>query len=244
MDDAQPPPDLSLLLPRSLYYQMMHELRRAMPPPVEDTPEALAHRQNAAIAQIAAMLPGNADEVEIAAECVGARTHARDCQQFAQAFRDDPAQFLRFHAQAASMLRQAQSARRWLQSLQAERRAREADPAAAGQAAWIEHCATGLMADALGLDRPPPPAPPPDPPASPLPEPAEPPRDTAAEAERYAQIYPQRAALIRRLGRLPDNPSFGPPDEDLVCALVNGRSPALVALDDPRTWDRVSIPDP
>jgi hypothetical protein len=35
--------------------------------------------------------------------------------------------------------------------------------------------------------------------------------DPAAEAEAYSLIYPRRAALIRQLGRLPDNPSFGPP---------------------------------
>jgi hypothetical protein len=243
MDHAQPPepPDLSLLLPRSLYYQLVHSLCRSLPPPVEDTPEALAHRDNAAIAQVAAMLPANADEAELAAECAEARIHARDCQREAQAHRDDTAQFLKCHAQATSMLRQAQSARRRLQSLQAERCKREADAAAADRAAWTEHCAIGLMADALGRA---PPAPPPDPPAIPQPHLSEPPRDTAAEAEQYAQIYPQRAALIRRLGRLPDNPSFGPPDQDLVRALVDGRSPALLALDDPTAWDKVSVPDP
>ena len=35
----------------------------------------------------------------------------------------------------------------------------------------------------------------------------------AAEAEQYAAIYPERAALIRRLGRVPDDASFGPPDD-------------------------------
>ena len=55
--------------------------------------------------------------------------------------------------------------------------------------------------------------------------------DILAEAEHYAILYPERAALIRRLGRLPDNPSFGPPDDDLVQALVAGDSPALAALD-------------
>ncbi len=53
----------------------------------------------------------------------------------------------------------------------------------------------------------------------------------AAEAEAYALTYPRRAALIRQLGRLPDNPSFGPPEDYLVRALVTGRTPALLALD-------------
>jgi hypothetical protein len=186
------------------------------------------------------MLPADANQAELAAECASARIRARDCQQAAQDSRNDPAQFLKC-AQATAVLRQAQSARRRLQSLQADRHRRETDAGATDRAAWTEHRAIGLMANALGRT---PPAPPPDPPASPLPEPADQPRDTTAEAEQYAQIYPQRAALIRRLGRLPDNPSFGPPHEDLVRAIVQGRSPALVALDNRRKWNRVSVPDP
>jgi hypothetical protein len=34
-------------------------------------------------------------------------------------------------------------------------------------------------------------------------------------SSKYAVIYPQRAAL-NRLGRLPDNITFGPPDAHLV----------------------------
>jgi hypothetical protein len=60
---------------------------------------------------------------------------------------------------------------------------------------------------------------------------AEPKLDLMAEAEHYAVIYPERAALIRRIGRVPDNASFGPPDDDLVQALVTARTPALAALD-------------
>jgi hypothetical protein len=162
------------------------------------------------------------------------RAQARDCQREAQAFRGaDSAWFLKCHAQAVSYLRQAQSARRRLQSLQAERRQREADSAAADRAAWTEHCAIGLMADALGRE---PPAPIVEPPA---PEPAvaapaaaeEPKPDLIKEAELYAAMYPRRAALIRRHGRVPDNVSFGPPDDYLVPVLVHGQTPALLALD-------------
>ncbi len=61
----------------------------------------------------------------------------------------------------------------------------------------------------------------------------EPETDPVAEAEEYAHIYPQRAALIRRHGRVPDNASFGPPEAWLVRALVTGRTPTLLALDPP-----------
>jgi hypothetical protein len=61
--------------------------------------------------------------------------------------------------------------------------------------------------------------------------PAPDPPSGVAEAEQYAALYPERAALIRRLRRVPANPSFGPPDDDLVQALITARTPALAALD-------------
>ena len=189
---VEPQPDLSLLLPRSVYWYIVHQLRSSMPEPVPDTPEARTHRDNAAIAQIAAMLPANADEAELAAECVSARAQARDCQ-------------------------------------------READSAATDRAAWTEHCAIGLMADALGREPPAPIAEPPAPePAAAAPAAAaaeEPKPDLIKEAELYAAMYPRRAALIRRHGRVPDNVSFGPPDDHVVPVLVHGQTPALKALD-------------
>ena len=50
--DTQPhSPDPTLLLPRDSYYQLIHTLRAALPPPVTNSPEDLARRDNAAIAQ-------------------------------------------------------------------------------------------------------------------------------------------------------------------------------------------------
>jgi hypothetical protein len=75
---------------------------------------------------------------------------------------------------------------------------------------------------------------PPRPSARPAPDDAdEPPRDLRTEAEHYAVIYPTRAQQIRRYGGLPPDCSFGPPDDDLVAAIVRGTSPALRALDVP-----------
>jgi hypothetical protein len=59
------------------------------------------------------------------------------------------------------------------------------------------------------------------------------PRDLAAEADYYANVYPYRARPIRHHGGLPPNCDFGPPDDDLVRAIVTGTSAALRALDDP-----------
>jgi hypothetical protein len=63
-------PDLTLQLPRDTYYQVVHTLRGLLPPPVADTPDALVHRDNAAIAQVASLLPANADEANLAAQYV------------------------------------------------------------------------------------------------------------------------------------------------------------------------------
>jgi hypothetical protein len=116
--------------------------------------------------------------------------------------------------------------------VQAQRQKREADNASLDQAVWIEHCAVSLMADALGGSPPAPIAEPTPVPRIPEPAQAKPPRaDPIALAEEYAVTYPKRAALIRRLGRVPDNPAFGPPDAVLVRALVTGRTPTLLALD-------------
>jgi hypothetical protein len=122
--------------------------------------------------------------------------------------------------------------------VQAERRKRETDNAATDRAAWTEHCAIGLMADALGraplaaMEEPPPA---PDPVREAEPQ-ADPQADIAAEADFYAAVHPQRAARIRVLGGLPEtamprlDPAIGPPSPELVHAIVTGTSPVLEAL--------------
>jgi hypothetical protein len=75
---------------------------------------------------------------------------------------------------------------------------------------------------------------PPPPRSRRTPTPAEaddPPRNLPTEADHYANVYPRRAREIRHLGGLPPDCSYGPPDDDLVHAIVTGTSPALRALD-------------
>jgi hypothetical protein len=232
MDQFAPQPDLTLQLPRDMYYQVIHTLRGAMPPPVTKSPEDLVRRDNAAIAQVACLLPANADEANIAAQYVAASAQALDCLRLAREFPAGEALILKCSAQAASMMREARAARSLLMRVQALRQKREADHTALDQAAWIEHCAINLMADALGRTPPAPIAEPPPPPVStPVVSTLQP--DPAAEAEQYAIIYPRRAALIRSLGGLPDRLDFGPPAPALVHAIVTGTSPTLRALDRP-----------
>ncbi|HME20941.1 MAG TPA: hypothetical protein VKI44_06205 [Acetobacteraceae bacterium] len=233
MDDRfEPePPDLTLQLPRSTYWQVVHNLRGMLPPPDTDTPEALAHRDRAAIALVASMLPANADEADIASRCVGNSAYAQHCLRLARVHCGDLSAFLKCTAQAASMDRRACGARSLLQRLQAERRKREANNAATDQAAWTEHCAIGLMADALAEA---PPAAAAEPP--PANENAE---ALVAEADLFATMYPRWAAVIRARGGLPENvvagldPAIGPPRPALVRAVATGTSPTLRALDPP-----------
>src|SRR5271169_107837 len=76
--DHQPEPepsDPTLRLTHDVYYVLVHTLRGTLLAPVNDTPEERARRDHAAIAQVAAMLPGNADEAFLAAQCAGAPVH-------------------------------------------------------------------------------------------------------------------------------------------------------------------------
>ncbi|HME27581.1 MAG TPA: hypothetical protein VKI44_40710 [Acetobacteraceae bacterium] len=240
--DHQPEPapsDPTLRLTRDVYYVLVHTLSGTLLPPVNDTPEERARRDHAAIAQVAAMLPGNADEAFLAGQCVGARLYGMDCIRLARGFAEtDQMRARQCAAMGNSSLRESRQARSLLARLQAAREKREADRAATDRAAWSEHCTIGLMTDALAdappavPAEPPPPAPePPAPAAAEPPEDAEPKRDLAAEAELFAIMYPRRAKLIRSRGGLPEKLDFGPPDLELVPFIVTGTTPALLALD-------------
>ena len=262
LDSAAPIP-LDYRLPGEAYYHLIRMLRLALPPPPTDSAEALLRRDHAAIARIAGLCPADAAEADVAAQFVAAAEQWKECLRLAQEPETTREWAAKCRAQAAGMMRQSNSALRLLLRLQDARRKLEADNAACGRLAWIEHVAAALMAEALsaqaapahaappasaGVAETPPAAPalPPDtriagPAAAPEAEPvedAEP--DPIAEAELYAIIYPERAALIRRTGRLPDNVSFGPPDDDIVEALVTANTPALAALDHALAETRVA----
>jgi hypothetical protein len=126
------------------------------------------------------------------------------------------------------MLRQALSALRALERMQAIRARREGSAEQAGLAVRTEHVAAsglaGNLPDAAAV-LPQAPEAPPEPPLG-LDD------ETAHATEAYVHIYPKRAALIRRHGGVPADVSFGPPDPAIVEALVTGTSPLLCALDD------------
>jgi hypothetical protein len=75
-------------LATDLYYQLVCTLTGLLPPPLDDTPEALCTRNRAATAKVAALLPVNANEADLApsfacsvAQCIAARAQAPRLRQ-------------------------------------------------------------------------------------------------------------------------------------------------------------------
>jgi len=108
------PLDLSYHLPRIAYCELVYQLRRKLPLPDENTPEAYARRDNAAIAVVASLLPANASEALIAAQFVSTDAQASNAMQQALKHPASIELGLKCLAQAASMTRQSHSARRLL----------------------------------------------------------------------------------------------------------------------------------
>ena len=140
---------LAAQLPAGAYYYLMQSLRRMLPLLLNDTPEDRARRNQSAMARVAALCPANIAEAEVAALHVANAEHAKAC--LTEAERPDLflLEVLKCRAQAASMSRQADSSLRMLLRMQAARQKIEANPEARDRAAWTEHCALNLMAQAL-----------------------------------------------------------------------------------------------
>ena len=182
---AVPTPDLSQLLPRAAFYEILWMLRSSLPPPLTDEPAELERRDQAAMAAVASLLPVTVAEGRLAAQFASADAWARDCQGMAAERRLEPGLASRWLAQAVSLLREAKSALRELRQLQNARRKRDAE--AENRAEWEECRAIGMMRGALGEtesqggisetdlgrgfdgSRPPPPAPPHEEAGQPLP---------------------------------------------------------------------------
>jgi hypothetical protein len=189
----------------------------------------LHQRNEAAIAQVGALCPANAAEAALAAQYVALSAQVMACLRLANLRATGLEMGLKCDAQAASMSRQSQSALRTLLRMQAVRKKRDANAVTADAAAWTERVAIAYMTEkptAPPLETEAPPTGPIALPEMDMPEVAMP------EVELYEHLYPQRAALIRQHGGVPPDVSFGPPGEEIVRALVTGRSPA------PRSQDR------
>jgi hypothetical protein len=138
METCSPPqPALDLATP--VYYQLVHTLAKLLPPPLDDTPEALHARIHAAIAKVAALLPVNANEADLAAQCIAARAQAEEMLRLIRQNADDIGLVMRLNAQYGSMVRTSLSVHARLMRVQAVRHKREAIDGAANDDAWALH---------------------------------------------------------------------------------------------------------
>jgi hypothetical protein len=116
-----------------------------LPPPLDDTPEALHTRNHAAVAKVAALLPVNANEIDLAAQCIAARGQAEEMLRLLRQNADDIGLVMRLNAQYGSMVRASLSVHGRLMRVQALRQKREAIDGAAKQDAWTLHVAERSM---------------------------------------------------------------------------------------------------
>src|SRR5476651_2434527 len=133
------PPHPAIDLSTPLYYQLVYSLTDLLPPPLDDSPEALHARNHAAIAKVAALLPVNANEIDLAAQCIAARAQAEAMLRLLRQNADDIGLVMRLNAQYASMVRTSLSVLGRLMRVQALRQKREAIEGAASEDAWALH---------------------------------------------------------------------------------------------------------
>jgi hypothetical protein len=143
--ETSSPPHPSTNLSTHLYYQVVYTLTDLLPPPLDNTPDALRTRNRAAIAKVASMLPVNANEVDLAAQCIAARAQAEDILRLLRENTDDIHLVMRLNAQYSSMVRTSLSVHGRLMRVQAARQKREAIEGAATEDAWTLHIAEQSM---------------------------------------------------------------------------------------------------
>jgi hypothetical protein len=150
--ETSAPPHPTITLSTALYLQLVYTLTDLLPPPLDDAPGALRARNHAAIAKVAAMLPVNANEADLAAQCIAARAQAEDILRLLRENADDLALVIRLNAQYASMTRTSLSMHARLMRIQAVRQKREAIEGAANQDAWTQHVAEQSMLQVADRD--------------------------------------------------------------------------------------------
>src|SRR5271165_2340819 len=110
MTDTPPPehqPDPATQLQLDIHYCAVDTLRGALPPPLEDTPEAWARRDRVALANVVALVPCNPVEARLAALHVATAEYAALCLCEVPLYADDPKRKAQLMAQSASMGREA-----------------------------------------------------------------------------------------------------------------------------------------
>ena len=215
-------------VPDSLARQIYADLLTYLPLPPDDTPEARLNRDSRAMAAIAALIPENAAEAEIAITAIATDFHAKHTLAAASQPNLTIDARKNLCAMTASMSRQSQNALRTLRLMQAERRKLEN----ALYPAAMERSGHWFKDASLMVAGPSPVAiPPPTEPTGELPRQALARMDAA---EQFAARHPSQAAAIRAHGGIPPNCGFTPPDPKLVAFIVASKSPLLRELDQPQ----------
>ena len=130
----------------------MYTLTGLLPPPLDDSPQALCTRNLAAIAKVAALLPVNANEADLAAQCIAARAQAEDILRLLRQHAGDIGLVMRLNAQYSSMVRTSLSVHARLMRVQAVRQKREAIEGAANEDARVQHIAERSMLRVVAAD--------------------------------------------------------------------------------------------
>ena len=135
-----------------LYHQIVYTLMGLLPPPLDDSPEALRARNHAAVAKVAALLPVNANEADLAAHCIAARAQAEEMLRLVRQNAGDIELVMRLNAQYGSMVRTSLSVLGKLMRVQAVRQKREAIEGSASEDAWAKHVAERSMMKVVDPD--------------------------------------------------------------------------------------------
>ena len=192
------PPLRAIDLATPLYYQLVYTFTDLLPPPLDDTPAAKRARNLAAIAKVAALLPVDANEADLAAHCIAARAQAEDILRLLRQHAGDIGLVMRLNAQYGSMLRTWLSLHGRLMRVQALRQKREAIEGAANQDKWALHIAERSMVGIVD------PAAGPAQPAWPELAPATSPEVAPVASSEVAPATPPEVALVPTQPTLPE----------------------------------------
>lgn len=190
--------------------EIFADLCSRLPKSADDTEEAIATRARRALDAVLSLHPEDAFEALLATRIVAMDAHCADALRGAAQAAGDADKVRSCRAQAASMARQSDSALRTLLRRQAERdKAYNAGHPAAMERAgyWFKEVVVPEQSAA---------------PAVAEPEPVRTRQDVEADAKLYAVMYPDRVRRIRAAGGLPPDLDFGPPEADIVAALLRG----------------------
>jgi hypothetical protein len=130
----------------------MCTLTDLLPPPLDGSPGALRARNQAAIAMVSALRPANANEADLAAQCVVAQAQAQDTMRLIRENASDIPLRIQLNAQYASMVRLWLSVYAHLTRVQALRQKRHAIEGVAAQDAWTQHVLEQSMLNVVDQD--------------------------------------------------------------------------------------------